>query len=72
MTNRRGGSLGPKDDAGIASGIWSLTDQQQENGAGTWGTFLFEYLVVAGGGGGGTGAAQSVGKVIAMAIVFGG
>lgn len=33
---RRGGSIGPKRDALMASGVWSLSDQQQERGAGTW------------------------------------
>jgi hypothetical protein len=53
--SRRGGGIGPLRSVGgvSATGIWSLTDQQQN--IDTWPIrgVMIDYLVVAGGGGGG-------------------
>lgn len=56
---RRGGRIGPRQTITVSStsGIWSLSDHQQERGAFNWSgiAIVVESLVIAGGGGGGAG-----------------
>jgi len=56
--SRRGGGIGPLRTVASSStsGIWSLTDQQQNNINWPRGQVLVDFLVIGGGGGGSAGA----------------
>ena len=74
MTRSNGGIIGPEilPENNMASGIWSLSDQQQKTTTWPIPTILVEFLIIGGGGGGAYnnffGTAGSGGGAIASSI----